>query len=58
MGAPKSEAEVVTVTKDDVGELDILDPAQTPDSPGKDENKDGLPGGQTTANVPGDVLGI
>lgn len=31
---------------------------QTPDTPGKDENGDGLPGGQTTADNHGDVLGI
>ena len=34
------------------------DPVQTPDTPGKDENGDGLKGGQATADVPGDVLGI
>lgn len=43
---------------------------QTPDTPGNDENGDGLPGGQTTAtqdgsenpdgtvNAPGDILNI
>jgi len=31
---------------------------QAPDTPGHDENGDGLPGGQATADVPGDVLGI
>ena len=33
-------------------------PEQTADTPGHDENGDGVPGGQTTADVPGDVLGI
>ena len=31
---------------------------QPADTPGRDENGDGLPGGQTTADVPGDILGI
>lgn len=31
---------------------------QTPDSPGNDENGDGLKGGQATADSPGDILGI
>jgi hypothetical protein len=40
-----------------------VDPAPIPqeqpaDSPGKDENGDGLPGGQTTADNHGDILGI
>jgi hypothetical protein len=33
-------------------------PTQTPDSPGKDENGDGLTGGQTTADAFGDILGL
>jgi hypothetical protein len=32
--------------------------AQTPDTPGQDENGDGVTGGQTTADAKGDVLGI
>lgn len=41
-----------------VGEL-IGPPAeQTADTPGNDENGDGLKGGQATADVPGDILGI
>lgn len=31
---------------------------QTPDTPGQDENGDGLTGGQTTADNFGDVLGV
>lgn len=31
---------------------------QAPDTPGNDENKDGVPGGQTTADNHGDVLGL
>jgi hypothetical protein len=31
---------------------------QQPDSPGNDENGDGLKGGQTTADNLGDVLGL
>lgn len=31
---------------------------QTPDTPGNDENADGLKGGQTTADTVGDVLGV
>jgi hypothetical protein len=33
-------------------------PTQTPDTPGNDENGDGLKGGQTTADNLGDVLGL
>lgn len=32
--------------------------SQTPDTPGNDENGDGLKGGQTTADNHGDILGI
>lgn len=32
--------------------------AQTPDTPGNDENGDGLTGGQTTADNTGDILGV
>jgi hypothetical protein len=31
---------------------------QAPDTPGNDENGDGLDGGQATADTVGDVLGI
>ena len=31
---------------------------QAPDTPGNDENNDGLKGGQATADVAGDVLGV
>lgn len=31
---------------------------QAPDAPGQDANKDGLTGGQATADNPGDVLGV
>jgi hypothetical protein len=31
---------------------------QTPDTPGNDENGDGVTGGQTTADNHGDILGI
>lgn len=37
---------------------DIIEPAQTTDTPGNDENNDGLKGGQATADVVGDVLGL
>lgn len=31
---------------------------QTPDTPGQDENRDGLKGGQATADAHGDILGL
>jgi hypothetical protein len=31
---------------------------QAPDTPGKDENGDGVTAGQTTADNPGDILGL
>jgi hypothetical protein len=68
MGAPAKEKEIIG--PGDVGEMpaELLTEAapttppvelpQAPDTPGNDENGDGLAGGQTTADVPGDVLGI
>lgn len=39
-------------------DADVIAPSQTPDTPGNDENGDGLTGGQTTADNLGDVLGV
>jgi hypothetical protein len=61
-----AEDKVATTAGDSQGDdviaplPDIMDPAveQTADTPGHDENGDGLAGGQATADVPGDILGI
>ena len=37
---------------------EIIAPQEAPDTPGKNENGDGLTGGQTTAETFGDELGI
>lgn len=67
MGQPKTVTEdimdPVAATEGDSTEDDVISPnpaaeEQAADTPGNDENGDGLPGGQATADVPGDVLGI
>lgn len=47
-----------TVAVETTETVPVAPVAQTPDTPGQDENKDGLTGGQATADVTGDILGV